>query len=500
MDYSTLKQQIVDDIRKDSDASSKALKKLIQEEKANYQTAAEYSKVFGDSISKSIVKNIADGIPDDELGQFASECLAPIYRQGQDTMINACKKVQELYNKQAGISLKPADVKRDESRIQHIVERFNEAESFDKVKFLTNSNVARSITRGAVQDSMKANSKLQEDAGLKIRISRSDGSGCCDWCASVVGTYDSFESLPDDFWLIHRGCSCVIDYRVGSTRNKISFKTDEKGYLSKVTEEIKEQPELSFAEKKAIIDKNEEKIQKLIENKKAEDLKFIMGTPEEVAEAVENVKLINEEIDRLKQENEINLKNLGLPTNAKERFSIQKLDYSKLPQDIRPNEQGAVSSWTRTDYTLINDYMRFDNKGVRPESIENAKTLEKMLDRNIVQEPLTVRRGTDYRAMDALFGGDNWRKEGYNIEGKVITDKGFFATTPDEKGGFTGGIRMYIDVPAGAKGAYIENYSAAANEKEFLLQANTSFIVDNIEIVKNRWGESEYNVFMRVKV
>ena len=73
---------------------------------------------------------------------------------------------------------------------------------------------------------------------MNIRISRSDGSGCCDWCARVVGTYDSFDKLPDNFWGIHRGCSCVIDYRVGKTKSKIHFDTDENGKLSKVTEEI----------------------------------------------------------------------------------------------------------------------------------------------------------------------------------------------------------------------------------------------------------------------
>lgn len=235
MDYSTLKQQIVDDIKTDSNESSKALRQMIQNESANYQTVAEYSKILGDSVSKSIVNNIADGIPDDELGQFATECLAPVYRQSQNTMLSASKNVQKLYNKQAGIELNPVDVERDEDRIQHIVDRFNEAESFDEVKFLTNGNVARSITRGAVQDSMKSNAKFQSESGLNIRISRSDGSGCCAWCSSVTGTFDSFDALPDGFWGIHRGCSCVIDYRVGRTKDRIRFETNQNS-LSKLTE------------------------------------------------------------------------------------------------------------------------------------------------------------------------------------------------------------------------------------------------------------------------
>lgn len=242
MDYSILKQQIAEEIKRSPRAitNSRALKLMLKNKTATYNTVAEYSKVLGDVASASIARNIAEGIADDELAAFAQECLAPIYRQCQDTMLNACTNVQTLYNEQAGISLKPVAVQRDESRIAHIIDRFNEAETFDAVKFLTNANVARSITRGAVNDSMKANSKFQSDSGLKTRISRSDGAGCCEWCATMVGTYDSVDKLPSDFWRIHRGCTCVIDYRVGKTNNRLSFKSNNNGRLEKVTEELEE--------------------------------------------------------------------------------------------------------------------------------------------------------------------------------------------------------------------------------------------------------------------
>lgn len=235
MDYSILKQQILDDIKTNSIArdSSKALSDMIKNDQATYKTAADYSKILGSVVSNSINNNIPDGIPDDELGAFADECLVPVYKKSQDTMLNACKNVQQIYNKQAGVGIKPAEVKRDESRTQNISKRFNEAEKFDDVSFLTNENVARSITRGAVNDSIRENSRMQSDAGLKIRISRTDGSGCCQWCAGLVGDYDSFEKLPADFWKIHRNCSCVIDYNVGKTNARIGYKTDKNGDITK---------------------------------------------------------------------------------------------------------------------------------------------------------------------------------------------------------------------------------------------------------------------------
>ena len=240
MDYSNLKQVILETIKEDPNAkaNTKAFIRLIKNKYANYETAAEYSKMLGDVTAKAIEKNIIEGVSDEELLQFAQEVLAPVYTATQKTVLNACKSVQALYNEQAEVQLQPVDVKPDGSRITHIVDRFAEASNFDEVKFLINKNVARSITRGAVNDSMRSNAKAQSDAGLNVRISRTDGSGCCKWCSSLVGTYDSFDALPNDFWKIHRGCKCSIDYRTGKTKQKVYFKTDSKGKLEKVTEEI----------------------------------------------------------------------------------------------------------------------------------------------------------------------------------------------------------------------------------------------------------------------
>lgn len=80
---------------------------------------------------------------------------------------------------------------------------------------------------------MRENAQFQEETGMKNVISRTDGGGCCDWCASVCGTFYSIGDLPDGFWRIHRNCSCVIDYKVGKTREKIRYITNDDGSINK---------------------------------------------------------------------------------------------------------------------------------------------------------------------------------------------------------------------------------------------------------------------------
>lgn len=278
------------------------------------------------------------------------------------------------------------------------------------------------------------------------------------------------------------------------------FEDFKKKYLKAAEEETKYSA-LSFMEKKKLIHDNEQQVQNLIAKKKQEEFKVIMSmNAEEMQSAQQNAISIQKQIDELKKANQDIQKELGLPANAKERFFDQKVDVSKLPQDILESELGAISSWTRSGYTTINAYKRTSIKTGYPGFVKDCETLEKLIDRNVVKEQFTVRRGTDGNALNKLFGNDNWKKEGFNANGRIIQDLGFMATSPISGGGFGSNIQMYIDVPAGAKGVYIGDKSAAPNEKEFLLQSGTCFAVERIEESKDKWGESRYDIYLRVIV
>lgn len=233
-DFSSLKNQILDDIKQNKTVatSQQRINAQLKNGTANYKSAADFSKALGSAVGDSFKKNVTD-VANEELGQFARDVVAPVYSQEQKTMLSVCSKVQKQVNADADLDINPVEIKQDVSRIQHIIQRFEEASSFDEVSFLIGKNVAQSIARGAVNDSIEDNIDFQEDAGLQTLIVRTDGGGCCDWCASLCGEFHSREELPEDFWRVHRNCSCVIDYRVGKTKDKIKYITNKNGSLSK---------------------------------------------------------------------------------------------------------------------------------------------------------------------------------------------------------------------------------------------------------------------------
>lgn len=344
----------------------------------------------------------------------------------------------------------------------------------------------------------------------------------CDYCQSMdgkhfpMGDFQIGVTAPP-FHPNCRGCTCPYfddefttgeeraargdDGKVYYVQSDMTYEEWEKSFVDSGKTGSKETDTRTFMQKKDAIYENEKQIDRLHNQKKEEELRMLTSSSiSEIETAQKNALSIEKQIEDLKTENKKLQESLGLPTNAKERFHVQAIDYDSLPHDVNGNDElSAIGAWTRTDYTFINNYLRNDNKGVRPESIQNAKILETMIERNVVQEQFTVKRGTDYVALNRLFGSDKWKNPGYNVSGKIITDKVFFATTPDKNGGFSG-IQMYIDVPKGTKGVYIGDLSAAPDEKEFLLQCNTKFSIEKIETYIDKFGDTQYDIYMKVIV
>jgi hypothetical protein len=182
------------------------------------------------------------------------------------------------------------------------------------------------------------------------------------------------------------------------------------------------------------------------------------------------------------------------------KFQHQSIAESKLNGwRVEPtiSERDAISSYSRSGYLKMNENLRFGNYA--PDSVKREiSSLRGFLDKCETQEELYLSRGVTKPALDKMFGGDGWRKNSSSLVGSVFTDKGFVSTTPYQGGGFGGDVVMYIKAPKGTKGAYVQDFAASSEEKEFLIQSDTSFVVRNIVEEVDKWGDKKYKVFAEV--
>ena len=264
-------------------------------------------------------------------------------------------------------------------------------------------------------------------------------------------------------------CRCSMATKV------VGFK---KTQVEKAMEEV-EKPTYTKAEQDEFAE-----LQKKYKNKSEV---MLFGTPEEM-----------DRYDYLLQKDKANAGTF----DYYKQFKYQSVTENKLNSwytTPTTAQRDAISTYARSGYVEMNEHLRFGSFA-RDKTKTEISALQDFLGGSTVKDTIYLQRGINKPALDKIFGGDGWRKDESSIIGSVFTDKGFVSTTPFEGGGFGGDVVMYIKAPKGTKGAYIKDFAAAENEKEFLLQSNTSFAVRNVVKEIDKWGDPKYKVFAEVIV
>lgn len=307
---------------------------------------------------------------------------------------------------------------------------------------------------------------------------------------AIGGITDDLKAKLRKQTMEYKHFSAAANLRGKENRLRVAVGTSDLGK----TKSAKRTTSVKAAKEK--ISQNQNNIKMLSKQKKTEEQKFIFGNHDEIAAAKTKYNELQAEIEKLLQENNLLSQKYKLNNSLRTMFEKQDIDLGKLPQVVADEELSVVRSWTRNGYLRINDYLRtgikFDKK-----AMEDSEVLTEIINRNTLKEDIILKRGTDFNALNHLFGTDLWKEDEFFAIGKIITDEGFLATTPIQTGGF-GGIQMYIETPKGTKGVYIGDLSAAPNEKEFLLQRGTRLEVIDLLKVKDDVGDETFELYVRI--
>jgi hypothetical protein len=135
-----------------------------------------------------------------------------------DIVIDNATIVQEILNKQAGMRIKAQIPPLNQSRIDGIINRLDEEELFDDIKWILDEPI-KNFTQAVVDDVIEKNTEFHEGLGLVPSVTRIVQNDCCDWCKEVAGTYYS-PDIPDDVYRRHRFCRCTVEYDPGDGKKK----------------------------------------------------------------------------------------------------------------------------------------------------------------------------------------------------------------------------------------------------------------------------------------
>lgn len=217
---------LLDEMKKDFqsqyDGSSKVkeLKEKLDSGDATYSEANEYASEVGEITKRTYEKHLtSENLPDGKCYyNIAERVTSSTLHDQYELVADYTEQVQTDLNKKAGIGLKAQRADEDTEGYHSLANYMSAAEDYDDVAKSTAQSAER-MARETVDRSVKKNAEFQSKAGMKPKIVRSGGSGCCAWCSGLSGTYD-YPKVPKDVYARHNNCTCTVEYDPGSGKRQ----------------------------------------------------------------------------------------------------------------------------------------------------------------------------------------------------------------------------------------------------------------------------------------
>lgn len=192
----------------------------IREGEPTYSEVNELSIQVGDILAEVFGEHLsADILPDGRMYyNIAKRTIEPMMINNYNIVTDNAAIVQEILNKQAGMGIKAQIPPINQSRIDGIINRLDEEELFDDIKWILDEPI-KNFTQAIVDDAIEKNTEFHKGLGLVPSVTRIVQGDCCDWCREVAGTYHS-PNIPDDVYRRHRYCRCTVEYDPGNGKKK----------------------------------------------------------------------------------------------------------------------------------------------------------------------------------------------------------------------------------------------------------------------------------------
>lgn len=192
----------------------------IREGEPTYSEVNDLSIEVGDILAEVFQENLsADILPDGRMYyNIAKRTVEPMMINNYNIVADNTIIVQEILNRQAGMRIKAQVPPLNQDRIDGIINRLDETEFFDDIKWILDEPI-KNFTQAVADDSVKRNIEFHKGLGFEPKIIRKAEANCCDWCNSLDGVYN-YSEAPDDIYRRHRYCRCTVEYDPGESKKQ----------------------------------------------------------------------------------------------------------------------------------------------------------------------------------------------------------------------------------------------------------------------------------------
>lgn len=192
----------------------------IRDGKPTYSDINDLSIAIGDILAEVFGEILsADILPDGRMYyNIAKRTIEPMMINNYNIVTENAAIVQEILNKQAGMGIKAQVPALNQSRIDGIINRLDEEEFFDNIKWILDEPI-KNFTQAVADDCVEKNAEFHKGLGFEPKLIRKAEANCCDWCNEIDGVYD-YSEAPDDIYRRHRFCRCTVEYDPGKSKKQ----------------------------------------------------------------------------------------------------------------------------------------------------------------------------------------------------------------------------------------------------------------------------------------
>lgn len=204
---------------KASDSRLAAMRKRL-ETSSDLSAVSEYSRRLAELTRQAIESRTDPGELDITEAQ---KILDELLRDNYNEVNTLCEEVQRRADKKAGIGLNPQRADYPAERVRTVAGAAAFAKT-DEQKVRRLASPAENITESFHSDYVQTNAEYRSSAGLDAYIVRTDGAGCCKWCAALAGKFKYPDEIPDDIFRRHDNCTCDVSYVSSKGRQNVHTK------------------------------------------------------------------------------------------------------------------------------------------------------------------------------------------------------------------------------------------------------------------------------------
>ena len=223
------------------DSEITALAKALEGADASYTKLYQFTDKSTAALIKAYEKIAGEKLTVEQ----AEQLVRPLLDRHVEMIANYAQSTQAAVNAKVGIKLKAQRVSPSRDRSDGIIKKLCSGDLED-TRWVLDSGVT-AYAKSVVDETCKLNAEQQYRAGLTPVITRRTGpGGCCEWCKQWVGTW-TYPDVPDEIYMRHRACDCVVEYKNG----KMSQNIHTKEWSNLQPSEVVKNPGASLTQKQA---------------------------------------------------------------------------------------------------------------------------------------------------------------------------------------------------------------------------------------------------------